>query len=75
MKNRQVEFQTAKEYADSNNMKYYESSAKTGNNVENIFLELASSIKERVIVLPQKKIGKKFNIYYVDIFFYREEKY
>ncbi len=61
---RQVDYQLAKEYADGNNMNYYECSAKSGYNVESVFLELAGKIKERVIVEPEKK-GKirKFSIF------------
>lgn len=59
---RQVDFQVAKEYAEGNNMKYYECSAKTGYNVENVFLELAGKIKERVIVEPEKN-GNDFPIH------------
>ncbi len=49
---RQVEFQVAKDFAEQNNMKYYESSAKTGTNVDTLFLELASEIKQKVIITP-----------------------
>ena len=54
---RQVDTQVAKEYAEQNNMKYYESSAKTGTNVDTLFLELASEIKQRVILTPSPSPG------------------
>lgn len=46
---RQVEYDVAKHFATQNSMKYYESSARTGDNVEKLFLELAEEIKQRVI--------------------------
>lgn len=56
---RQVEYHLAKEFADQNSMKYYESSAKSGSNVEKLFLELAGEIKQQVILTPDLSINNK----------------
>lgn len=60
---RQVEYAMAKEFADQHGMKYYESSAKTGNNVETLFLELAGEIKQTVILTPDPQSRKKITIF------------
>jgi len=51
---RQVEYSEAKEYADSNNMNYFETSAKTALNVEKSFFELASLLINNVVVNTNK---------------------
>lgn len=61
---RQIDFHVGKEFADNHGMKYYESSAKNGSNVETLFLELASEIKEKTIVTPDKS---NF-LYFLDTF-------
>jgi GTPase SAR1 family protein len=38
---REVEFETAKTWADSENLFFYEASAKTSQNVEEVFLDTA----------------------------------
>jgi Ras-related protein Rab-1A len=51
---RQVEYTEAKEYADSMNMTYFETSAKTALNVETAFFELATMLRNNVIVQTNK---------------------
>ena len=51
---RQVEYSEAKEYADSNNMNYFETSAKTALNVEKSFFELASLLINNVVINTNK---------------------
>jgi len=51
---RQVEYTEAKEYANSNNMNYFETSAKTALNVEKSFFELASLLINNVVVNTNK---------------------
>ncbi len=46
---RKVSFDEGKKFADSNNILFFESSAKTGNNVEDIFYKSAECISERII--------------------------
>ena len=46
---RRVSFDEGKKFADSNNILFFESSAKTGNNVEDIFYKSAECISERII--------------------------
>ena len=51
---RQVDYSEAKEYADNNNMSYYETSAKTALNVEKSFFELATLLINNVVVNTNK---------------------
>ena len=51
---RQVDYSEAKEYADSMNMTYFETSAKTALNVEKSFFELASLLITNVVVNTNK---------------------
>ena len=51
---RQVDYSEAKEYADSMNMTYFETSAKTALNVEKSFFELASLLINNVVVNTNK---------------------
>ena len=46
---RKVSFEEGKKFADSNDILFFESSAKTGNNVEDIFYKSAECISERII--------------------------
>ena len=47
-KERKVSFDEGKKFADSNDILFFESSAKTGNNVEDIFYKSAECISERI---------------------------
>jgi len=49
---RQVETTTSKEFADSLNIPFLETSAKTAANVENAFITMAKQIKERLSNQP-----------------------
>lgn len=51
---RQVEYSEAKEYADSMNMTYFETSAKTALNVEKSFFELATLLINNVVINTNK---------------------
>ena len=50
---REVEFSTAKSFADQQGIPIIEASAKSANNVEQAFLRLASDIKNRMPTKPQ----------------------
>jgi len=50
---KQVETNTAKEFADSLNIPFLETSAKTAVNVENAFITMAKEIKERLSNQPE----------------------
>ena len=43
-----VSFEEGKKFADSNDILFFESSAKTGNNVEDIFYKSAECISQRI---------------------------
>jgi GTPase SAR1 family protein len=45
-----VDTATAKEYAESHGLPFYETSAKTGQNVDGVFLHLAKDIKARSVL-------------------------
>ena len=45
---RKVSFEEGKKFADSNDILFFESSAKTGNNVEDIFYKSAECISQRI---------------------------
>ena len=45
---RQVEYGIAKDFAEQNNMKYYEASAKTNDDINTVFSELASEIMNKL---------------------------
>ena len=45
---RKVSFDEGKKFADSNDILFFESSAKTGNNVEDIFYKSAECISQRI---------------------------
>lgn len=66
---RVVSYDTAKKFADSNNMQFLEASSKSGQNVENIFYSLARDIASKMgatdlgepsaAVVPAKSIFKE----------------
>ena len=43
-----MSFKDGEEYAETNGMKFYECSAKTGINVDNIFIDTATEISEAI---------------------------
>lgn len=47
-----VEYDTAKQFADAEGISFLEASAKNAHNVEQAFLTMAASIKERVGAQP-----------------------
>ena len=51
---RQVEYDTANSFAQQNAMKYFETSAKNGQNIEEIFFFLGKEIKNLVVNSPEK---------------------
>lgn len=52
--NRQVSFEEGKELADSLGIPFMESSAKTSENVEKVFISIAGEIKQKVAVNTSK---------------------
>ena len=62
---RQVEYTEAKEYAENMNITYFETSAKTALNVEKAFFDLATSLKNNIIVTTNKTDIKV--VHHVDI--------
>uniref|UniRef100_A0A7S4EW41 Uncharacterized protein n=1 Tax=Chrysotila carterae TaxID=13221 RepID=A0A7S4EW41_CHRCT len=54
---RQVEYDTAKEFADSLSVPFMETSAKSATNVEQAFVTMAAEIKNRMASAPQGKAG------------------
>jgi len=52
MENKAVDYQTAKQYADQLEIPFLETSAKTGDQVENAFMKMAAEIKNRVASQP-----------------------
>jgi len=57
MKNRAVEFETAKAFSDNLKITYMETSAKNDENVEKLFFLMAKEIKEKLV----KDLGKTQN--------------
>lgn len=55
---RAVEYNKAKEYADSLNIQFLETSAKSSTNVEQAFMTMASEIKSRMSSVPSGGTGK-----------------
>ena len=45
---RQVEYDEGKQFAEQNNMLFFETSAKTGNKIEDVFFESASAIAQKI---------------------------
>lgn len=64
MENKAVDYSTAKQYADQLEIPFLETSAKTGDQVENAFLKMAAEIKNRVASQPSvaKKNDPGFDI-------------
>jgi len=54
--NREIEKEIAEKYSESHDMKYFESSAKNGTNVEPIFKEIAGLILSKK---PEKLVNNK----------------
>lgn len=54
---RQVTFEEAKEFADSMNMEFIETSAKQSSNVDRAFTTIATQIKQRMATAPMQKGG------------------
>ena len=55
---REVEFITAKEFADNHNIPYLEASAKTGTNVNKIFRDIAYELTHNIHMLNSTKSNK-----------------
>jgi len=56
---KQVETQTAKEFAESLAIPFLETSAKNATNVEQAFMTMASEIKNRMATAPTAKLGNQ----------------
>jgi len=56
---RVVSYEAAKEFADSVEMEYIETSAKNSTNVEKAFMAMASQIKQRMANQPLPTAGDK----------------
>jgi Ras-related protein Rab-1A len=59
---RQVETDSAKEFADSVNIPFLETSAKNATNVEDAFMTMAGEIKKRMASAPSMSEGNKSKI-------------
>jgi len=59
---RQVETESAKEFADSVNIPFLETSAKNATNVEDAFMTMAGEIKKRMASAPMAAEGNKSKI-------------
>lgn len=59
---RQVETEAAKEFADSVNIPFLETSAKNATNVEDAFMTMAGEIKKRMASAPSMSEGNKSKI-------------
>jgi len=59
---RQVETEAAKEFADSVNIPFLETSAKNATNVEDAFMTMAGEIKKRMASAPSMTEGKKITV-------------
>lgn len=57
-----VEYNTAKEFADSQSIPFLETSAKAATNVEQAFLIMATQIKERMAATPVAAAGKTVKV-------------
>ncbi len=47
-KDRQISYQEGANFAEKNNMMFFETSAKTGQNIENLFLKSVEAINEKI---------------------------
>ena len=56
---KQVEYNSAKEFADSLSIPFLETSAKSATNVEQAFMTMASEIKNRMASTPAMKMGNQ----------------
>ena len=67
---REVSYEEGKNFAEENNLLYFETSAKDGNNIQEIFLEsatlLVDKIENREIKLEESDNGIKINNSYED---------
>ena len=59
---RQVETESAKEFAESVNIPFLETSAKNATNVEDAFMTMAGEIKKRMATAPAMEQGNKSKI-------------
>ena len=58
-KNRIIKYKDAKKFANENNLKYYETSAKTGKNINKVFFDLTIDLLK---VFPNIIEKKKINL-------------
>ncbi len=58
-KNRIIKYKDAKKFANENNLKYYETSAKTGKNINKVFFDLVIDLLK---VFPNKIEKKNINL-------------
>jgi len=67
---REVSYEEGKNFAEENNLLFFETSAKDGNNIQEIFLEsatlLVDKIENKEIELDQSDNGIKINNSYED---------
>ena len=67
---REVSYEEGKNFAEENNLLFFETSAKDGNNIQEIFLEsatlLVDKIENREIKLEESDNGIKINNLYED---------
>ena len=67
---REVSYEEGKNFAEENNLLFFETSAKDGNNIQEIFLEsatlLVDKIENRAIKLEESDNGIKINNSYED---------
>jgi GTPase SAR1 family protein len=67
---REVSYEEGKNFAEENNLLFFETSAKDGNNIQEIFLEsatlLVDKIENREIKLEESDNGIKINNSYED---------
>ena len=67
---REVSYEEGKNFAEENNLLFFETSAKDGNNIQEIFLESATLLVDRIenreIKLEESDNGIKINNSYED---------
>ena len=59
---KQVDYSSAKEFADSLSIPFLETSAKNATNVEDAFMTMAGEIKKRMATAPAMEQGNKSKI-------------